>query len=358
MKKPFRSFLSEKFSRRKFLLDLVISSASIGHIPLLQSCSGNSTSGNSTPPLLSKIVRVTNSNATDGTGNKDNDNLNDNVINEMVDKGIIKFTGKSSVDEAWAEIIPDPNKKVAIKVNCQIKGIYTKSKVVKAVTDGLILRGVSPSNIIIYDLTDNAFSIAGFQKNLGSGIKVGTNEELGGYSSTAWFEPPGSNVMQRFCKVLAGEGIYGCDYLINIPVQKALDGFSGVSISMKNHFGSISQPAAMHATIQDSIANLNAHDLIVNKTRLILMDAIFTEYKWVTGQNQEGVGRDYVETTNQLLFGTDPVAIDYLGWQSIENLRQLNDLQAIQPQPTFIEIASLFFGLGNYEMQNITLIDL
>ena len=208
MKKPFRSFLSEKFSRRKFLLDLVISSASIGHVPLLQSCSGNSTSGNSTPPHLSKIVRVTNSNATDATGNKDNDNLNDDVINEMVDKGIIKFTGKSSVEEAWAEIIPDPNKKVAIKVNCQITGIYTKSKVVKAVTDGLILRGVSPSNIIIYDLTDNAFSFAGFQKNLGSGIKVGTNEELGGYSSTAWFEPPGSKVMQRFCKVLAGEGIY------------------------------------------------------------------------------------------------------------------------------------------------------
>lgn len=334
-------------------MDLVIASTSIGHVPLLQSCSGNSTSENSTPPHLSKIVRVTNSNATDATGNKDNDNLNDDVINEMVDKGITKFTGKSSVDEAWAEIIPDPNKKVAIKVNCQITGIYTKSKVVKAVTDGLILRGVSPSNIIIYDLTDNAFSFAGFQKNLGSGIKVGTNEELGGYSSTALFEPPGSNVMQRFCKVLAGEGIYGCDYLINIPVQKALDGYSGVSISMKNHFGSISQPAAMHATIQDSIANLNAHDLIVNKTRLILMDAIFTEYKWVNGRNQE-----YVHATNQLFFGTDPVAIDYLGWQSIENLRQLNDLQAIQPEPTFIEIASLFFGLGNYEMQNITLIDL
>ncbi len=67
----------------------------------------------------------------------------------MVDAGIKAFTGKSSIEEAWRQVIPDKTKKVAIKVNCQTTGIYTKAKVVEAVTDGLILRGVCPSNIVI-----------------------------------------------------------------------------------------------------------------------------------------------------------------------------------------------------------------
>ena len=339
--------VAEKFSRRSFLQGVAFTTAS-AYVPLLQSCTRKMTA-----PHLSKVVRVTNTKATDGTGKKDNENLNADVIRKMVDMGIIKFTGKNSIEEAWAAIIPDPNKKVAIKINCQIKGIYTKAKVVNAVTDGLILRGVSPSNIIIYDLTDNAFSFAGFKKNFDSGIKVGTNEELGGYSLISWFGSPVAKNRQRLCKVLAGEGMHGCHYVINIPVQKALDGYSGVSLSMKNHFGSISNPSGLHATIQDSIAALNAHDQIVSKTRLILMDAIFTEYKWVNGRSQE-----YVYATNQLLFGIDPVAIDYIGWQSIAKLRQLNGLQAVTPEPTFIKIASEKFGLGNYEMQKISLIDL
>jgi len=336
-------------SRREFLASLTIGPTAISLIPLLHSCGRKRSSS----PQKSKIIRVTNADATDKTGGKDNANLNEFVLREMVDIGIKAFTGKGSVEEAWQEIIPDPNKKVAIKVNCQITGIYTKAKVVKAITDSLVLRGVSLSNIVIYDLTDNAFSCAGLKKNRGTGIKIGTNTELGGYSFTSWFGIPlpriGGN---RFCKVLAGEGEYGCDYLINIPVLKALDGYSGVTISMKNHFGSISNCGKLHSTIQDSLAALNTHELIVKKTRLILVDAIFTEYKWYNGRNQ-----DTVDITNRLLFGNDPVAIDYVGWQMIEALRERHSLKPVHPKPTFIHKAALTYGLGNDDPRRIDLID-
>ena len=304
-------------------------------------------------PEISKIVRVTNLNATDNTGGKDNANLNGKIIKEMVDAGIKKITGKNSVKEAWSKIIPDSSKKVAIKVNCQITGIYTKAKVVKAVTDGLILRGVSPSNIIIYDLTDTAFELAGFKKNLGSGIKIGKNSELGGYSWRSWFGIPVWRIGNKFCKVLAGEGKYGCDYLINLPVLKALDGFSGVTVSMKNHFGSIAGCSKLHSTIQDSIAKLNAHKLIIEKTRLILVDAIFTEYKWSNGRNQ-----DHVEITNQLIFGIDPVAADYVGWQMIEKIREDHGLQPVNPKPVFIQKAACRYNLGNNNLQKIDITDI
>lgn len=340
--------LSGRLSRREFLGTIAIASAT-SLFPLLQSCRPKKW----IPPVSSRVVRVTSCDATDNTGGKDNINLNESVVREMVDAGIKAFTGKGSVKEAWAAIIPDVNKKVAIKVNCQITGIYTKAKVVRAVTDGLIARGVNPSNIVIYDLTDHAFSYAGFKKNLGSGIKVGTNQELGGYSWFSYFGIPIRGLGRRFCKVLAGEGRYGCDYLINIPVLKALDGYSGVSLSMKNHFGSIANCSRLHSSIQESIAALNAHELIAKKTKLILLDGIFAEYKWVNGRSQK-----YVDATNQILLGKDPVAIDYIGWQMIEKLRERHGLGPVQPKPVFIEKAAFRYGLGNNQMKKIELIDI
>lgn len=345
--------LYKKMTRRDFMSDLVITPALLGVLPGLYGCSTKKR----IPPPRSKIVRVSSPDATDRTGGKDNQNLNDTVVHEMVEAGIKAFTGKASSEEAWREIIPDPNKKVAIKVNCQISGIYTKSKVVKPVTDGLILRGVSPSNIVIYDLTDHAFSYAGFEKNLSSGIKVGRISELGGFSWFSYFGIPIRGLGRRFCKVLAGEGEYGCDYLINIPVLKALDGSlegcSGVTMSMKNHFGSISMCKRLHPTVHDSLPALNAHKLIADKTRLILVDGIFAEYKWVNGRNQ-----DYVVPTNQLMLGHDPVALDYTGWQTIEELRRHHGLKPLDPQPAYIHKAAVEYGLGNDDPNKIDLMDI
>jgi hypothetical protein len=303
-------------------------------------------------PAESTIIRVSNSEAVDNTGGKDDVNLRASVIEEMVNEGIKQLTGKKRVEDAWSAIIPDPTKKMAIKVNCQITGIFTKGKIVKAVTDGIVARGVNPNNIVIYDLRDNGFIYAGLRKNLGEGIKAGTCDELGGFSWIQWFGFPLKKDRNRFCKVLAGEGEYGCDYLINMPVLKSLDGYSGVSISLKNHFGSISDCSNLHRKIHDSIAALNASELIVGKTRLILADGIFTSYKWVNGRSQE-----FVETTNQLLFGTDPVAIDYLGWMSIEHLRRRRGLTPVEPSPSFIERASQKYGLGNWSREKIRIID-
>ena len=137
----------------------------------------------------------------------------------------------------------------------------------------------------------------------------------------------------RFCKVIAGEGDFGCDYIINVPVLKAPDGWSGVSIAMKNHFGSIASPAQLHSTIHDSIAALNSHDFIREKTRLIVVDGIFTSWKWVNGRDQK-----YVKKTNMLLMSFDPVALDYIGWKFIEKIRNNQNLQALDPQPLFLEL--------------------
>ena len=83
------------------------------------------------------------------------------------------------------------------------------------------------------------------------------------------------------------------------------------------------------------------------------MDGIFTEYKWENGKNQ-----DHVAVTNQLLFGIDPVAIDYLGWQQIARLREQYGLKPIEPMPAFIHKAAVDYRLGFDDRKKIELIDL
>lgn len=333
----------KEISRREFT-NFTILSLLISAFPFLASCQKRKLA----LPDRSDVIKVYNYAAIKQSGGKDNADLNGQVVEQMLKKGVRKLTGTNSTEEAWRSIIPNPTKKVAIKINCQTTAIYTKSKVVNAIINCLVDRGVSPSNIVIYDLRDNAFDYAGFSKNLQSGIKIGTNEELGGYSLLSWFDNPLRKPRIRFCKVLAGEGEYGCDYLINVPVLKALDGWSGVSLSMKNHYGSISNPAALHSSIHDKIAQLNAHSIIQEKTRLIVVDGIFAQYKWSNSRDQ-----NHVAKTNLLLLGYDSVAVDYTGWQILESLRKGYGMKPLDPRPMFLEKATKIFGLGNSDPDKI-----
>lgn len=327
----------KEISRREFT-NFAISSLILGTFPFLACRQKRKLA----LPDRSDVIKIYNAAAIKQSGGKDNVDLNGQVVEQMLKQGVRKLTKTNSNEEAWRSIIPNPNKKVAIKINCQTTAIYTKAKVVNAIINCLVNRGVSPSNIIIYDLRDNAFAYAGFSKNLQSGIKIGTNEELGGYSLFSWFDNPFKNPRIRFCKVLAGEGEYGCDYLINVPVLKALDGWSGVTLSMKNHYGSISNPAALHSSIHDRIAQLNAHSLIQKKTRLIVVDGIFAQYKWSDSRDQRHVAK-----TKLLLLGYDSVAVDYIGWQILESLRKSYGMKPLEPIPMFLEKATKIFGLGN-----------
>jgi len=304
--------------------------------------------------LKSKVVTIYHPKATDTSKGKDNENLNDIVVKQMVDTGVKAFTGKNNLKSAWEEIIPDPTKKVAIKVNCQIEGIYTKAKVVKPITDGLILRGVNPDNIVIYDKTDNAFKYAGFIKNLGKGIKVGTVHELGGYSR---FSPEmlanlitDTTLISSIEKFMRGASRYSCEYLINVPVLKALDGYAGVSLSMKNHYGSISYPT--HDDLMTRIPKINNLPAIKDKTRLIVMDAIFAEYKWVNGRDQS-----YIEVVNKIMVSKDPVAVDYLGWKIIDDIRNKHGMPPVSPIPTYIQNAA-DLGLGTNKPEEINHIEI
>ncbi|UCG33184.1 MAG: DUF362 domain-containing protein [Phycisphaerales bacterium] len=295
---------------------------------------------------LSRVVIAYHPGAHDGSSGRDNVHLIDDAVRMMVDEAVMAFAGTTSLIEAWEQIIPDPTRKVAIKINCQIAGIFTKAKVVFPICDGLIARGVPPDNIIIYDRRQTGFNYAGFVRDPdGPGIRVGvlTEGDFGGYSAH-------SN-LYHIAKLLIDEsGEFDCDYIINVPVCKALDGYSGVTLSMKNHYGTCDPE---HTDIHNAICERNALSAIRDKTRLIVLDACYCEYKWINGRDQT-----WVDVVNKIMIGDDPVAIDYLGWQIIEQLRSDHALPPCNPYPYFIDYAADVYGLGTNDPEQMEIIEL
>lgn len=300
------------------------------------------------PPRRSRVVVVHDRRASAAGPGFDNADLDAEVVRSMVQRGILALTSAPNLQQAWRQIIPDPGKRVAIKVNCQIQGIYSKAKVVQPIVEGLLLAGVAPDQVLIYDMTDTAFELAGFRRNSGPGVKLGTVADFGGYSRflfhrlanllTGGHANSGLNLLSR--QTGASGGRYDCDYLINVPVLKALDGYCGVTLSMKNHYGSIANPGEHHKDIMEHIPLINSLPEIRNKTRLIVLDAVFGEYKWANGRDQSNVTR-----VDRLLFSHDPVAMDATGWRLIEELRRRHGLGPVSPRPAYIAKAAEL-GLG------------
>lgn len=97
--------------------------------------------------------------------------------------------------------------------------------------------------------------------------------------------------------------ILDCDVLINLPVVK-VHGGPTVTLSMKNLMGVVWDRGIMHSTdLNQTIADLS----LAVKPKLILLDAT----RILTSNGPTGPGN--VQTLNQLVAATDPVAADAYG---------------------------------------------
>jgi uncharacterized protein (DUF362 family) len=103
-----------------------------------------------------------------------------------------------------------------------------------------------------------------------------------------------------------------CDHLINVPVLKA-HGLAGTTLSLKNHFGSINNPPPLHNNLPTACATLNSQEAIKDKTRLIVIDALFG--CWSGHINPPNFA------PNSLIVTRDTVAADYIGTEMINEER-------------------------------------
>jgi uncharacterized protein (DUF362 family) len=250
----------------------------------------------------------------------------------LLDRALVKLTGHSSAAAAWKSLF-SRGETVGIKLSCLPgKPLSSSYGVVMAIVEGLLSCGVREKDIIIWDRSDRELVRAGFSPG-GSGVRViGTDSFSSGdgYSDTIEFA---HSVGTRFSRIMEK-----VDALVNVPVLKDHD-LSGVSISMKNFYGAIYNPNKFHRNNCDPyIAELNTHPLITNKLRLVVCDATRVQLS-----NGPAYYPLYAVEYGGLLVSRDPVALDYVGWQIVEEGRKklaLSSLKAAGREPKYIGTAA------------------
>ena len=337
-------------SRRDFLKQISTGGKSLfllSSLPII-SCKlsdSNENDNNQTPntndqnpptELGGRVIHAYNSMATswDFSSGYYGDYVNQSIIDDMVDQGLMRLTGESTVSQAWQTLIPDysAGKAIAIKVNFNNCGGCDDSSIVidalihpiNSIIQGLKQIGVAEQDIWIYDasrimtyrFTNGCnFSNVRFIGKWVSPCTEGTTFTSSESNAVVAFSPPPgtpSPTTQRIADLLID-----ASYLINIPIMKTHG--AGITLSFKNHFGTIYRCADLHDYIYNGGAHYDSNynpmvDIyknthIQNKTVLTIGDGLFGN--WVNNWT-EPVRWDIFnnEAPNSLFFAVDPVAVD------------------------------------------------
>jgi hypothetical protein len=321
-------------TRREFLGAAALAGAGLGLMPLAARtafAAGAVKSGSKTPVAL--VIA--------GKPLKKNDGDLHERFAAMLDEAIRFVAGVEEPDKFWASAF-SAGDRVAIKVNgvggkVQLFGPY----IATVIAARLASAGLPKDNVFVYDRSNGDLRYTGYKLNRNGGRMQCYGSDQSGYEEDA---VKCGSVRAHFSKVLTG-----CDALINLPVLKTHSS-TGVSVSLKNHYGSIKEPSMYHANGCDPyIGELNASDMIRKKTRLIVCDATRPQYD--AGPIPD---KRFTWNLDGILVGLDPVAVDRIGVGIIEKHREevTGAPSPVTPDPAHIHTAARL-GLGTDDLKKI-----
>lgn len=297
------------------------------------------------------------------------------TVREMMSRGMCSLTGAKNERDAWAGFF-DAKDVVGIKVNCSgAPKIFSERQVVGGIADNLIALGIPAPNIYIYERFPDQLTSVRYDRYLPAGINITAAETTRGsaanydpntYVETNFFgeDDTRSNMIrlitERFTKI------------INVPNMKD-HAAAGITGCLKNiAYGSFSNVARSHSGAKTNtlsfIGTLANVEPLRSRTVLQVMDGL--RGVWHGGPfSEEARFRFYPKT---ILFGTDPVAMDRLLLDVIENKRKAEgalsiwdrSMDAVKPgvldprfnsfirEPGHVEYASKL-GLGVYDISRI-----
>ena len=281
-----------------------------------------------------RVVHVHAPSATSWNGSASDywNSIDQSVVDEMVDRGVMDLSGASSVTDAWRAILPNyqPGQGIAIKVsfnNCFTCGnpgtaIDGVIEPVNAVVRGLLQIGVLESDIWIYDAI-RALPDRFVNRCLYKNVQFFDN----GCHNPAGWKSKDPNAFVAFnvptgtpspSPIKVADVLINASYLINVPIMKMHIEEIGVSLAFKNHFGSITNPSDLHDYIRSdstiyradysALVDLFRNPHILGKTILTIGDGLFSSKRYNQSPSFWTSFNNHVP--NSLFFSTDSVAID------------------------------------------------
>jgi len=290
--------------------------------------------------IKTTIVKVTNANSVDSSGEGQ-----DGPVMDMVSRAIRELTGEKDVAKAWSHVAKKGDR-VGLKVNC-ISGqhLSTQVPVAMAIVEGLKKAGIREQDIIIWDRTDRELTRAGYSLNANTDALRCFGTDKIGYQKE---EQIINGTRFKLSKILTEE----IDVLINVPIMKNHGG-AGITLSLKNNYGSHSNPGEHHRYFCDpDCANINSHEVIRKKTRLIVVDALRAQCNGGPGDKPR-----WKWDPGMILMGFDTVATDLIGKEVIEERRREIGLDSLGQSARHIVTASKL-GLGVEDRNAIQVMDI
>jgi len=249
----------------------------------------------------------------------------------MLDRALQSFYDRDSAIEAWKRVVK-PGEVVGLKVNCLAgRGNSTSVVLVDAICERLQQAGVSRHHIVIWDRLNQDLESAGFRvSEWPDRIRYMGNDSSGYESELSVYGSAGSLMSQNLTRV--------CDTVINLPVLKD-HGIAGVTLALKSMFGAIHNPNKYHVNVGDPyVADVYMLPPIRQKVRLHICDAITAQYEGGPSYMPQ-----WIWPYNGLIVARDPVALDYTGWQIIEQKRAekgMKTLKELRREPAYIATAA------------------
>jgi len=292
------------------------------------------------------------------------------VVREMMASGMRELTGDKDSRDSWARFFT-PSDVVGIKLNCSgAPNIRSSPEIVAEIVRNLMALGIKPPQIWLYERFPDQVESVHYERYVPAGVHIEAIEKdrrsIAGYDPRTYVEvdffgedDTRSNmirlVTERFTKI------------VNVPNMKD-HGAAGVTGCLKNiAYGNFSNVARSHAGAKTNtlsfIGTLAMVEPLRSKTVLQIMDGL--KGVWQGGPFLRD--KRYQFYPKQMMFGTDPVAIDrqllpvieaerkrqgaISVWERTTDKRKFGSGQYIR-EPGHIEFAAKL-GLGVYDADKI-----
>ena len=292
---------------------------------------------------LTPVVEAVSENIWDG------DRLNEDAVGELIDQAMMKFTGRSSAKEAWRDIVL-PDDIVGIKIN-PLGGpeLSTHRIIVDKIIEGVYGAGVLRKQIIIWDRFEDHLLNAGYpiKQEEGEVQTFASDTEGIGYDDEVFYESEKDSVNRRengsthsrYSRIVTQH----VDVLINVPVLKH-HAMAGVSGCLKNlAFGSVDNTRRFHGKplyCNPAIAEILEHKVLKEKLALNIVDGLVASFDKGPTYDAESAWK-----YSSLFVSTDPVLLDVLVLQTVNQKREEMELDHVSKLANHINTASAL-GLG------------
>ncbi len=280
-----------------------------------------------------------------------NNTIDQKKLSLMYSRGFeLLFSSKNSKESLRHLFKSSDN--VGIKINTiGGKKISTRLEVSHSLAKLLAGSGIPESNMIIWDRTNRELREVGYRLNADrNSLKVHGTDTQVNWAGYNYDLVSHLNIGSRFTKIQSNYVTAS----ISLAILKD-HGMAGVTAGMKNYFGAIHNPNKYHDTNCDPfVAELFETEPIKEKHKLTILDCLIVQYHRGPSYHAR-----WAEKYEALIFGLDPVATDFIGWQVIEKLRAENGLPPLKEEnrePKYLKTAEKM-GLGKANSNDIKVIE-